>query len=101
MQAILHSRFDTTAVLSAIERYHVNGFAGVPAMFVALLYTPEADKYDTSSLLSCVSGSAPLPLAIVEGFEAKLNTVLLEGDGLSAALAVLTARFQELPRDTE
>lgn len=98
MQAILHSRFDTTAVLSAIERYHVNGFAGVPAMFVALLYTPDADKYDTSSLLSCVSGSAPLPLAILEGFEKKFNCVILEGYGLSEASAVLTSHFQGIPR---
>lgn len=97
-QAILHPRFDTTAVLSAIERYHVNGFAGVPAMFVALLYTPDADKYDTSSLRSCVSGSAPLPLAILEGFEKKFNCVILEGYGLSEASAVLTSHFQDIPR---
>src|SRR5260370_14098720 len=67
-------------------------------MFVALLYTPDADKYDTSSLLSCVSGSAPLPLAILEGFEQKFNCVILEGYGLSEASAVLTSHFQGIPR---
>ena len=97
-QGILHPRFDTTAVLSAIEHYHVNAFAGVPAMFVALLYTPDADKYDTSSLRYCVSGAAPLPLAILEGFEKKFNCEILEGYGLSEAAPVLTSHFQDIPR---
>ena len=97
-KAILHPRFDTTAVLSAIERHHVNAFAGVPAMFVALLFTPDADKYDTSSLRYCVSGSAPLPLAVLEGFEQKFNCMILEGYGLSEASAVLTSHGQGMPR---
>jgi long-chain acyl-CoA synthetase len=96
--AVLHPRFDTTAVLSAIERYRVNAFAGVPAMFVALLYAPESDKYDTSSLQYCVSGSAPLPLAILEGFEQKFGCPILEGYGLSEASAVLTGHSQDMPR---
>src|SRR5205823_11855690 len=97
-KAVLHPRFDTSAVLSAIERYHVNAFAGVPAMFVALLYTPDTEKYDTSSLRYCVSGSAPLPLAILEGFEQKFGCPILEGYGLSEASAVLTAHSQDMPR---
>lgn len=87
---VMHPRFDTTAVFSAIERYRVNAFAAVPAMLVALLYSPDADKYDTSSLQYCVSGSAPLPVAILEGFEQKFGCRILEGYGLSEASAVLT-----------
>ncbi len=95
---VMHPRFDTTAVLSAIERHHVNAFAGVPAMFVSLLYTPDAEKYDISSLRYCVSGSAPLPLAILEGFESKFNCQILEGYGLSEASAVLTGHRLDMPR---
>lgn len=94
---IMHPRFDTNAVLSAIERHHVNAFAGVPAMFVALLYTPDAEKYDTSSLSYCVSGSAPLPLAILEGFQKKFGCQILEGYGLSEATTVLTGHSQNIP----
>ena len=97
-KAVLHPRFDTTAVLSAIERYRVNAFAGVPAMFVALLYTPDTEKYDTSSLLYCVSGSAPLPLSILEGFEQKFHCQILEGYGLSEASAVLSGHSLDMPR---
>lgn len=96
--SVMHPRFDTNAVLSAIERHRINGFAGVPAMFVALLYSPDADKYDTSSLTLCVSGSAPLPLAVLEGFEKKFNCRILEGYGLSEASAVLTAHTAEMER---
>src|SRR6266567_7369657 len=95
---VAHQRFDTVAVLSDIERYHIVSFAAVPAMFVALLYTPDADKYDTSSLQSCVSGSAPLPLAILEGFEKKFGCRILEGYGLSEASAVLTGHSMDIPR---
>lgn len=95
---VMHPRFDTTAVLSAIERHGITGFAGVPAMFVALLYSPDADKYDTSSLALCASGSAPLPLAVLEGFEEKFNCRILEGYGLSEASAVLTAHTATMER---
>jgi long-chain acyl-CoA synthetase len=96
-QFIMHPRFDTNAVLSAIERHRVNAFAGVPAMFVALLYTPGAEKYDTSSLRYCVSGSAPLPLAVLEGFQKKFGCQILEGYGLSEATTVLTGHNLNMP----
>ncbi len=94
---VMHPRFDTTAVLSAIERHRIKAFAGVPAMFVALLYTPDTEKYDTSSLTYCVSGSAPLPLAILEGFEKKFGCRILEGYGLSEATTVLTGHNLDMP----
>jgi long-chain acyl-CoA synthetase len=95
---VMHPRFDTTAVLSAIARHRITALAGVPAMFVALLYAPDADTYDTSSLTLCVSGSAPLPLAVLEGFEKKFNCRILEGYGLSEASAVLTTHTIAMER---
>ena len=67
-------------------------------MFVALLYTPDVEKFDTSSLEYCVSGSAPLPLAILEGFEQKFHCQIREGYGLSEASAVLTGHGQGMLR---
>ena len=95
---VMHPRFDTVAVLAAIERYRINGFAGVPAMFVTLLYTPDADKYDTSSLENCVCGSAPLPIAVLEAFEQKFNCRILEGYGLTEASTVLTGHGVDMVR---
>lgn len=98
LSIIAHPRFDPSAVLAAIERYRIVAFAGVPAMFVALLYNPDADKYDTSSLVSCSSGSAPLPVAILEAFEQRFGCTITEGYGLSEASAVLTANRDDMPR---
>jgi long-chain acyl-CoA synthetase len=95
---IAHPRFDTAAVLSAIERHRIVSFAGVPAMFVALLFTPDTEKYDTSSLQTCVSGSAPLPVAILQGFEQKFGCRILEGYGLSEASAALTGHAIDMER---
>jgi long-chain acyl-CoA synthetase len=96
LSAVLHPRFDTNAVFSAIERYHIAGFAGVPAMFVALLYSPDAGKYDTSSLEQCVSASAPLPVAVLKGFEEKFGCCILEGYGLSEASAGVTGHSLDI-----
>jgi long-chain acyl-CoA synthetase len=98
LMVVAHPRFDTTAVLSAIERHRIISFAGVPAMFVALLFTPDAEKYDTSSLEYCVSGSAPLPVAILQGFEQKFGCRILEGYGLSEGSAALTGHSVEMER---
>ncbi|HZU65727.1 MAG TPA: long-chain fatty acid--CoA ligase [Ktedonobacteraceae bacterium] len=95
---VMHPRFDTGAVLAAIERYRIRGFAGVPAMYVALLYAPDADKYDTSSLEDCVCGSAPLPVAVLEAFEQKYGCRILEGYGLTEASTVLTGHGVDMVR---
>ncbi len=98
VKQVMHPRFDPHAVLSAIERHRITAFAGVPAMFVALLYTPDADKYDTSSLQYCVSGSAPLPVNILEGFEQKFGCTIREGYGLSEGSAALTGHAADMER---
>lgn len=98
IRVIMHPRFDTNAVLSAIERYRIVAFAAVPAMFVALFYTPDADKYDTSSLQYCASGSAPLPIEILRGFEEKYHCEIREGYGLSEGSAALTGHGNDMER---
>ncbi|HLI87462.1 MAG TPA: long-chain fatty acid--CoA ligase [Ktedonobacteraceae bacterium] len=95
-RVVMQPRFDTHAVLSAIERHRVTAFAGVPAMFVALLYTPDADKYDTSSLQYCGSGSAPLPVEVLKGFEEKFHCQIREGYGLSEATTILAAHSGDM-----
>ncbi len=95
---VMLPRFEAGSVLAAIERYHIAGFAGVPAMFVALLYASDADKYNTNSLQYCVSGSAPLSVEILKGFERKFQCEIREGYGLSEASAALTGHGADMPR---
>lgn len=83
--------FDPVAVFKAIEKYQVTYFSAVPAMFHALLNHPQADAYNTTSLTLCISGSAPLPRSVIEGFQNKFHCVIFEGYGLSEAAPIVTA----------
>jgi long-chain acyl-CoA synthetase len=94
---IMHPRFDPQTVLASIARNSISSFAGVPAMFIALLNTPDAEKYDTSSLRYCVSGSAPLPVSVLERFEQRFHCEIREGYGLSESSAALTGHGSTVP----
>jgi len=90
-QVVLLPYFEPKKVLEAIEKYRVTHTAMVPAMFHALCHTPEADRYDTSSLIACVSGSASLPPSLAEQFQRQFGCLILEGYGLSEAAPIVTA----------
>jgi long-chain acyl-CoA synthetase len=88
---VVFSSFDVKEVLAAIEKYKVKSFSAVPAMIYALVSYPQADQYDTSSLESVGSGSAPLPVALLHAFQKKFGAQVYEGYGLSEAAPVVTA----------
>jgi long-chain acyl-CoA synthetase len=88
---VIFSSFDTKEVFKAIEKYKVKTFSAVPAMIHALVSFPQADQYNTSSLESVGSGSAPLPIALLHAFEQKFGAKVYEGYGLSEAAPVVTA----------
>lgn len=82
---LLYKRFDTKAVLEGIERYKPTFFPGVPKMYMALTQYPEIDRYDLTSLKMCTSGSAPIPIEILNRFERLTGASIGEGFGLSEA----------------
>ena len=90
-RAVLLRWFTPELVLQTIERYRVQSMAGVPTMYVYLLNYPDADRFDTSSVLLWGSGAAPLPLEIVEPFEKKFGGRMQEGYGLTEASPVVSA----------
>ena len=59
----------------------------MPTLFKALL-DKGATAEDLSSLRSCVSGGAPLPLQVKEDFEARCGCSVTEGYGLTEASPV-------------
>lgn len=83
--------FDVDEVFECIEKYKISAFGAVPAMIYAMVHSPNADKYDLSSLEFIISGSAPLPLAVIEAFEKKFSAEIREGYGLSEAAPVVSA----------
>ncbi|MBW1847043.1 MAG: long-chain fatty acid--CoA ligase [Deltaproteobacteria bacterium] len=98
-KGVLMPWFDLEEACKLIEKYKINGFAGVPAMYAMFLNSPDiVDKYDLSSLKRCASGSAPLPVEVLKGFEEKFDCVVLEGYGLSEAAPVVTAHYVDRER---
>jgi long-chain acyl-CoA synthetase len=84
---VLLPRFDPGAVLRSFETERVSCWVGVPTMYWALLQHARKEQLDVStvaaSLRCCVSGGAPMPLAVLEDFEKSFNVRVLEGYGLS------------------
>src|SRR5450759_2866646 len=72
----LLSRFDPVKALEGIGRDKVTVFEGVPTMYAAMLHHPAHASADTSSLRTCVSGGAAMPVAVMRGFEAVSYTHL-------------------------
>lgn len=93
---VVFRKFNVEEVFQAIEKYQVKGFSAVPAMIHAMLAYPGADNYDTSSLETVSSGSAPLPVALLHAFEHKFGAKVLEGYGLSEAAPIVTAHRKNM-----
>ena len=82
---LLYKRFETKSILEGIERYQPTFFPGVPKMYMALTQYPGIERYDLTSLKMCTSGSAPIPIEILNRFERLTGTSIGEGFGLSEA----------------
>ncbi len=74
---------DTAGVAAAIARHRVTRFPAVPTMYAAINAMPGVEKLDLSSVRSCVSGSAPLPVDTLERFEQLTGGRIVEGFGMS------------------
>jgi long-chain acyl-CoA synthetase len=79
----LHQRFDVQAVMQDIEVKRATAFPGVPTMWIAIASLPDLDKRDMSSLVSCGSGGAPLPVEVARVFERKTSMKLKSGWGMT------------------
>lgn len=93
---------DLHMILKAISKHRPTLFPGVPAMYIALINSPEVQsgKMDVSSIRACLSGAAPLPVEVQEEFEKITGGKLVEGYGLSEASPVTHANPIEGMRKT-
>ena len=89
---------DTSRILKSISRHRVTLFPGVPAMFNALCQHPDIEKLDVRSLKSCFSGSAPIPVPLLERFEELSGARILEGFGLTETSGVSHVNTLRGPR---
>ena len=81
--AIVPNPRDFPALVKAVVKRKVTLFPAVPALFNALNHYPGIEKLDISSVKSCFSGSAPLPLDTMQQFERMSGSIIVEGFGMS------------------
>ncbi|MBU0970978.1 MAG: long-chain fatty acid--CoA ligase [Proteobacteria bacterium] len=70
-------------LLEAMEKFKPTIAPLVPTMFIGILNHPGVEKADLSSIKACVSGSAPLPLEVIRGFEEKTGSIIIEAFGMT------------------
>jgi long-chain acyl-CoA synthetase len=82
-EIILLPRFEIKTLLAAIRRTRPTTMPGVPTLFTAVYSSPAAERVDLTSIKSCISGGAPLPLEVKHKFEQMTRCTVVEGYGLS------------------
>ena len=75
---------DLHMVLELIDHEKPTLFPGVPRLYIALNEHPDTPKFDLKSLKACISGAAPLPMAVAQRFEQITGGArVVEGYGLT------------------
>ena len=83
----LVERFEHARALEWFEGWRPTLFFGVPTMYVRLLETPlERARAIGAHMRLFVSGSAPLPAAVLEAFADRFGHVILERYGMTETL---------------
>ncbi|MEX0650862.1 MAG: AMP-binding protein, partial [Actinomycetota bacterium] len=89
---ILLPRFEIDMALKAMSKEKPSLFPGVPRMYIALNQDPRTAKHDLASLKACISGAAPLPMAVAKRFEQITGGArVVEGYGLTECSPVTHA----------
>jgi long-chain acyl-CoA synthetase len=88
-KVVLSERFDPVASLDLIKANLVTMIAGAPPVFVAWI-AGEAPRDAFSNVRVAVSGAAPLPKEILDGFQDRFDVTIWEGYGLTETSPALT-----------
>jgi long-chain acyl-CoA synthetase len=78
-------KFDPHLLIEAIKQYKPTFFPGAPTLYISMLNHPEIKTCGLESVRRFNSGSAPLPIEVIERFEKISGAMLYEGYGLTEA----------------
>ncbi|HPC83270.1 MAG TPA: long-chain fatty acid--CoA ligase [Thermoanaerobaculaceae bacterium] len=79
---VLHAGFDAAEIWRTMERERCTVALGVPTIWKLLMEAPEFATADLSAVRWLISGGAPLPLYIIEAYQAR-GLVFRQGYGLT------------------
>lgn len=80
---VILERFDAAESVRAIREQGVTVVAAAPPAYVAWLALEDASDEDFRSVRVAVSGAAPLPREVLEGFRDRFGVTIWEGYGLT------------------
>ncbi|HYZ35048.1 MAG TPA: long-chain fatty acid--CoA ligase [Crenalkalicoccus sp.] len=86
-ELILLPRYEWRSLHAVLRRRRPTIIPGVPTLFKAMLDNGLGPE-DLASVRACISGGAPLPLAVQRDFESLAGGTLVEGYGLTEAAPV-------------
>jgi len=78
-------KFDPNLLIEAIKQHKPTFFPGAPTLYISMLNHPEIKTCGLEHVRRFNSGSAPLPLEVIERFEKMSGSMLYEGYGLTEA----------------
>ncbi len=87
---IMLPRFDLEQAIKTIHKKRPTLFPAVPAIYNAINHYKDLGRYNLRSVRFCISGGAPLPVAVKKQFETLTGCVVVEGYGLSETSPVAT-----------
>jgi long-chain acyl-CoA synthetase len=87
---VILPRYQPDVVLNTFADEKISIFAGSPTLFTGLISYEGFEKADFSSLKLSNSGSAPLPVELLEKWEAITGTPIMEGYGQTEASPVIS-----------
>ena len=87
---VLRRNFSASEFWGCVERYKIECFYIVPAMWNILLSVAESHTTDTSSLIFGVSGAASISPEQLQECEDRFNVPILEGYGLTESTGAVT-----------
>jgi long-chain acyl-CoA synthetase len=67
-------------------------------MYAGMLHVEDASSYDVSSLRTCISGGAAMPVEVMKSFEETFGCIVLEGYGLSETSPVASFNRPDIER---
>jgi HIP---CoA ligase len=85
--------FDVTETFRLVESEQITVLPGAPAIYQALLASPEREKHDLSTLRLAVTGAATVPVALVERMQTQMGfDTVLTAYGLTEAVVATMCR---------